>query len=53
MATVKSCGIYDGQYRLVAESEIMVAKSAKQKNYLSEMKVRPVMHSVRGPVANV
>ena len=51
VATVKPCVMYNGQYRLLAKSEIMVAKCWDY--YISEIKVRPAIHSVRGAVANV
>ena len=50
--TVKPCEMHERQYRLVPESEILAAKCLGE-NFLSEIKVRPVIHSVRGPVANV
>ena len=34
VATVKSCGMYDGQYRLLAESELMVAKCLAEKLFI-------------------
>ena len=53
MATIKPGGMYDGQYRLVAKSEIMAAKCLDEKKYISEIKVRPAVHSMRGAVASI
>ena len=41
--------MYDGQYRLVAESEIMAAKCLDEKLHIRN---KSFIHSVRGPVAN-
>ena len=50
---VKPCVMHDGQYRLVARSEIMAAKClALRWKIISETKVWPAVHSVRGTVAN-